>query len=395
MADQAKNMMIGFFVIAAFSIVVFMLMFLNPGIGDHGRILRVRFANIDKVNIGTRVTYAGRPVGEVIDIQEIPGAFNERNAVHGFVYTYELTLKIDSHINIYNTDTIDLRTSGLLGERSVCINPGSPLKGEELILMNDKIIYATETGSLEQTMKEFKELADSFEETFESAKIFVDDLNKAKLVEKITATVESVRNIAKALDNPQYWSEMLTNAHKFTESVNESWKTVDKTLNNALAISVSAKEVMGTVQAGKGTVGKLLVDDAIYLKTSSLLSKAEITLNDVNHYGILFHLDKGWQRLRARRLNLMQQLSTPQEFRNYFNDEIDRVTTSLTRVSSVLDETNGLISCEDLLENGEYTKVYSELLRRVNDLQEQLQMYNQQVVDVGVYKTELNSCLYE
>jgi phospholipid/cholesterol/gamma-HCH transport system substrate-binding protein len=63
MPDQAKNILIGIFVIVACAIIVFVLMFLHPSVGDESRLLRVRFANIDKITLGTRVNFAGKPVG--------------------------------------------------------------------------------------------------------------------------------------------------------------------------------------------------------------------------------------------------------------------------------------------------------------------------------------------
>ena len=65
MGDQYKNVMIAFFVIAAIAICTFVLMFIHPSIGDEKKILRARFTDIDKINTGTRVTYGGKPVGEV------------------------------------------------------------------------------------------------------------------------------------------------------------------------------------------------------------------------------------------------------------------------------------------------------------------------------------------
>ena len=47
MIDQTKNMMIGLFVIAACAIITFIILFLHPSVGDEGRVLRVRFANVD------------------------------------------------------------------------------------------------------------------------------------------------------------------------------------------------------------------------------------------------------------------------------------------------------------------------------------------------------------
>src|SRR5262245_49881377 len=163
MPDQVKNMLIGIFVIAALAVLVFALMFLHPSVGDKGRILRVRFADIDKISLGTRVTFAGKPVGEVIAITELPDVDQTRKAVNGIVYIYELKLRVDSGVNVFNTDEISARTSGLLGEKSVSIQPHPPAKGQELRIVNDDILYAKETGSVEDTLKQFRNLGDKVE----------------------------------------------------------------------------------------------------------------------------------------------------------------------------------------------------------------------------------------
>lgn len=366
MPDQAKNMLIGIFVVAACAIVIFVLMFLHPSVGDEGRLLRVRFANIDKITVGTRVTFAGKPVGEVISITELPDADTERRSINGYVYVYELTLRVDSGVNVFNTDELSSRTSGLLGEKTVAITPGAAKPGEELRIVNTEIIYASETGTVEDTLKEFKELSDKVELALDNFNNAFAKLNDEKFWENLGNTAQNLSDITSALNNKKQWSDILANTQQITEKIN----------------------------TGKGTLGRIISDDELYLRTTSLFSKGETVMNDINHYGILFHLDKGWQRLRARRMNLLQKLSTPQEFRNFFNDEIDEIQTSISRVAMILEELHCLPCwCYlDLLENPEYKKVFAELMRRVSGLEEEIKMYNQQVVDTAVHKTELIDC---
>ena len=87
MADQAKNILIGLFVLAAFAIITFMLLFLHPTVGDESKRYKVEFADIDKVNIGTRVTYGGKPVGEISEIKYIEDPKAQRKGKNGHVYT--------------------------------------------------------------------------------------------------------------------------------------------------------------------------------------------------------------------------------------------------------------------------------------------------------------------
>jgi phospholipid/cholesterol/gamma-HCH transport system substrate-binding protein len=68
MTDKMKNILIGLFVSAAVTLTIAMILFLDPKIGDGKKTLEVRFSNISGITIGTRVTFAGKPVGEVESI---------------------------------------------------------------------------------------------------------------------------------------------------------------------------------------------------------------------------------------------------------------------------------------------------------------------------------------
>ena len=321
MGDQLKNLMIGLFVIAATAIIIFVLLFLHPRVGNEEKVLRVRFADLDKINVGTRVTFAGKPVGEVDHIEEIREAIDHRVGLNGTVYVYDVFLKVDSSVNVYNTDEIYSRTSGLLGEKSINIDPHPPEPGQKLILINNQIIYATELGSVEDALKKLTHIADVVEVTLVSANE-IKDIKKKDIIGKSAAALENIRDITQALNKPEKWAHALDN-------LDDSLTNIDKMTN-------SGYKIVDTVYKGEGTLGHLLMKDDIYLKFNAILNKADIVMNDVNHYGLLYSTNSDWQRLRARRLNLLQRLRTPQEFSNYFNDEVDNISTSLSRVTMVL-----------------------------------------------------------
>lgn len=371
MIDQTKNMMIGLFVIAACAIITFIILFLHPSVGDEGKVLRVRFANIDKLNIGTRVTFAGRPVGEVVEITEVPSVISEREVKNGKVYAYELKMAVDSKVNVFNTDSVYARTSGLLGEKSVEISPGALKKGMELVNLNDQLIYAQESGSVEDVFKDFSNIACKVDQALDNLNCLLKDCKER----------DTIKNINTALDN----------TNLLLGRLNSKWSSFDCTCNHLNELCCNLNTLSRKVLNGEGSIGKLCCCDDFYLRTTSVVSKAETIMDDINHWGLLFHLDKGWQRLRARRLNLMLTLRTPQEFRNYFNDEVNQISTSLSRVSMVLDRSWNSPCGGCLVEDREFTKVYAELMRRVETLEEALKMYNQQLVDTEVKKTELCS----
>lgn len=383
MNDQAKNILIGIFVIFAFSIIVFVLMFLNPNVGNENTRLKVRFANIDKVTLGTRVTFGGKPVGEVVGIREIEESIDQRHPHQGIVYIYELDLAVDSSVKVFNTDEVSARTSGLLGEKSVAITPQPAVDNQPIRLVNNEIIYANEAGSVEDTFKEFKELSDKIELALDEAIDLLQRVRNEKVIENIGTSVANIKDITSSLNNKTQWSELLTNLHEISFKLNHTWDKIDETFTNFANIS-------RTVDEGEGTMGRLLKRDDLYLHSISVMNKAETIMNDINHYGLLFHSDKKWQRLRARRMNLMQTLSTPQEFRNYFNDEVDQITTSLERVNMIMEQTDCLCPSFTLFENKDFTKVFAELVRRIGVLEEEIRMYNIQLVSEDVRTTELD-----
>lgn len=398
MADQFKNFLIGLFVTAAAGVIIFILMFLHPRIGDDGKLLHVRFTDIDKVTVGTRVTYAGKPVGEVIKIEEVEYGREGRTDASGRIYIYDLTLRVDSAVNVYNTDEISSRTSGLLGEKNIEITPMAPHPNQVLRIIDNQPIYALETGSVEDTFKEIKDVAHKIEKALDAAIDVINDIKEQHLVKKITHTVENLESITTSLNKPEEWSEILANVHTLSQRALYSWNNVDKALVSINNAAESAQQFMNQghqtfldVGSGKGTMGKLVANDELYLRFNSIMSKLETTMDDINHYGLLFHSNKGWQRLRARRLNLLQQLRTPQEFRNYFNDEIDQISTSISRVFMVLNEVGGDPYCTTMSQNPEFNKVFAELMRRVSMLEEEIRLYNIQITETEVHQTELGN----
>ncbi len=383
MGDQAKNILIGIFVIAAFSILTFMLLFLHPTVGDDGKKLSFRFSDVDKVNPGTRVTYGGKPVGEVTAIREVIDPNNPRKTINGYVYLYEVDAVVDSKVRIYNSDNVSLRTSGLLGEKSVAITPLPPRPDQVLREVDNEVIFANETGSVEETLKEFKELSDKFEDTLDAILTFFKDVNKSNLVAKTTETIENIRDITASLNNKEKLEGILNNVYTLSDNVIGTFKGVDEVI-------AMADEIVGKTAKGEGTVGRLFMKDDAYLRLNSLLSKTETLMDDINHYGLLFSSDKNWQRLRARRANLLYKLESPQEFRNYFNDEVNEIMTALSRVNNVMENTSCLPCYDQLADDCEFKKVLAELIRRVKMLEESIQMYNTQLMNVETCKTELS-----
>lgn len=366
MPDQAKNALIGLFIITAIAIIIYILLFLHPSTGNEEQILRVRFVNIDKVTRGTRVLFAGEPVGEVADVHEVPNARAKENVINGQVYIFELTLKIDSRVEVYTTDKISVHTAGLLGEKSVEIDPVAQKPGVSLVRVEDHILYATPSVSVDDTLQDIMKISAKAQLALDKVNDQLDIIKNEHFWENLASSARNIKEITQTINDPEFLSQTLTNIREASVNFKDAGENV--------------KMTTAGLREGRGTLGRLFVKDDVYLQLNSVMSKAQTIMDDINHYGLLFQNDKSWQRLRARRMNLMAKLSTPQEFQNYFNDEVDQISTSLSRVSMVLKQTDNC--CIPVVCSPDFVKVFGELLLRVESLEKDIKLYNEQVVEI-------------
>lgn len=396
MIDYMKNMLIGLFVVVACALIVGIILFLEPSVGDGKETLIVRFSNINGLSLGTRVMFAGKPVGEVVAIEQIPHAREQPTDELGQVYFYQLVLHIDSSVHVYNTDEITVQTSGLLGEKSIAIVPRSPPKGVKPTLITAKTpVYAESVDPLESAFNELGQLSDKVEETLDKviawidqngqelgaaiqsfddamyeASITLSQINKSNLLGDIQM---GVQNFSAAMRDVHYAFEELSDADAFNN--------LGITMRNVQKASFAIENVMNNVANGKGTIGKLFTDDDTYLRVTAILSKLDTTMNDVNHYGFLFNLNKEWQRTRLKQATILNALNTPENFRDYFNKEVDLINTSMSRLSMLVDRAENSPEKRKIFNTNLFQRDFAELMRRAQSLYDNLKLYNQQLME--------------
>ncbi len=401
-----KNLLIGLFIVAAMFAVAWAILFFKPSIGDGKKILHVRFSNVAGISIGTRVTLAGKPVGEVAAIKEVKTAREDQVDALGRIYFYELTLRVDSSVEIYNTDQLAIRTTGLLGEKSIAIIPMAPGKGEEAKLVTDQILYADSTEPLEQAFHEVSSVAEkldsavgNFEQWFmenkeelsEAIQSFANAMGEAHVTLKSFNEKDMVSSVKDAVDvftdNMKLIRDALQEMHQ-----NEMVSKFDEILTNFVDASKSIKTDGGEMLAninkftkdianGKGTLGKLISDEDFYLRFTNIMSKVDTLMNDINHYGLLFQYDKHWQRIRTKRANLLQALQTPKEFRQFYEGEIDGINVGIERLSMLLERAEQRKNKTEILQSPSFKKDFADLLQKVDGLMDSLKLYNEDIIE--------------
>lgn len=388
MKDSLKNILIGLFVIGAITILVSMILFLDPKVGDGKKSLQVRFANIAGISDGTRVSYAGKPVGEVVSILEIPDARTEKIDETGKIYCYLLTLKLDSSVTVYDTDEIAIRSTGLMGEKSIAILPKGAPAGKTAKVITDEILIANSIDPLENTFNQVAKTANKMEATLsefnhwfkQNQQPLTDTLaalhNTLRRADTTLATLDEEKLLPTLKEATEGFNDFLTRASKLTDNLRG---TVEAFNVDGIEAIQNLNQISKDVVTGTGTLGRFIAQDDFYLRLTSMISKAETLMNDVNHYGLLFQYDKHWQRSRTKRANILKCLSSPKEFRAYFETEVDSMNTSLGRLTELLDKAEDEGEREKIVQNPEFKKQFANLLRQIEGLSGCIKLYNEEL----------------
>lgn len=395
MNDQLKNFLIGIFILCGICLTVFTVLFLKPSVGDMEQILSVRFSDINRINVGTRVLFAGRPVGEVTAINQIYDARQQPTDDQGRVYFYQLTLKIDSGVKVYNTDDVSIETSGLLGEKSVSITPRAPPKGVVPLLITHQPIYADSSDPFEDAVTSFTNLSHEMQGTFKQVTNWIrengTDLATAvrstgSAMDGIDRTMTSI-NDQKVVDDvqgslKQFQGALIDVQTAFNQlDQAEAFQNAGVVMQNLKNTTNSLETITTNVAQGKGTVGKLLDNDDLYLRVNAIMTKVNTLMNDVNHYGILFHLNKKWQRTRLQQVIELNALATPVEFKAYFQQEVDSINMAMSRISMLIDRADQSPERTEILHSELFERDFADLLRLTEELNDNLRLYNQQLMD--------------
>lgn len=305
MTERMKAFWLGLFIIVALALFAWLVLFLKPGSGD-GRVeLKVRFSNIDNVNVGTRVTFAGKPVGEVVKIQEIEDPRKAPADTLGNLYIYELTLKVDSSVKVFSYDEIVFATSGLLGEKSIAIIPKAPPPGA-LSAQNvtDEVLYAHSTDKIEQTLNKLAGVADTFGNTLTQVGSFIQsnssDFNAA-LKNFSSATIEMRSFIVHAneteiIDKISNASDRLSLTMRKAEdffTLLERQQLAENMGSSFANLSLLSNQMCH----GEGTLAQLIQSDCLYVQVMTVACQLRAILDDMRNYGLLYQFDRKWQRV--------------------------------------------------------------------------------------------------
>lgn len=234
---------IGIFVLAGFVILIVFIFYLGSKekLFSSTTQVRSRFANVNNLKRGAEVDMAGINIGSV---QEIRLPSNARDSV-------TVTMKvITDAIKLIHTDSrAMITTAGLIGDRLVVISMGSDTTP------------AVEPGStiLGQAPQDFAKLYDTLTAVIEQLDSVA--FEATKLVKKIT---EGHGTLALLINDDSLYRNANRMAANASETFAHAKDAVDRMESNFDRVSNGVSDVVGRINRGEGSLGKLLTKDDLY-----------------------------------------------------------------------------------------------------------------------------------
>ena len=251
----------------------------------------VEYDNVEDLAQSAPVTLNGLGIGKVnkITINENTGKL-----------LVELQLK--TNFPVSKTSTAALYSPSLIGGKQIKIIPN--LADKELAIDGQTLAPAVELGLTESLGGKIEPIQQKLNVMLENINTLVAGLNnvldkkgqedlKKSLAElsqtmeqfhKASGSINSILDTNKAQINGAVtnFNKMSSNFNKISDSLNKAdlGKTV-RSLNQTLA---KVDGIMANLNAGKGSAGKLLNDDALYNNLAKTSKELELLLQDVRLY---------------------------------------------------------------------------------------------------------------
>lgn len=254
------------------------------------RTFYIEYDNIRGLNKASTVSINGLQVGRVSDITFNPDPDKRGMLVVKILVEDDFEFSKNSVVKIYST--------GIIGGESLAIIPNyegdpavsgdyltgevesdiftsvgqslNPLKTkvERVIIEADSLLIALNDVLDEKTRNSFKRTIQGFETTVSSMNSTLNSLNQLIDSSSVTlnATLENTKTVT---DNFAKVSDTLVNAN-----LGETVKTLQATLNNVNGL-------LAGLEAGKGTIGKLMQNDSLYVNLTNASKEMEELLREM------------------------------------------------------------------------------------------------------------------
>ena len=211
--------------------------------------LNATFGRVTGLEVGTQVRLAGLPAGEVLEVR-IPAKPSEP-------FVVRMRLREDLRPLITADSVPAVQTDGIVGnafiqvgigsDEAPVVSPGDTLTGRDPV--------------------EFADLIQEGQETFRTVAAEIIDLRG-----EVSMAITGLTNTAETA------TMMIGEVGTHVESIAEASADVVRDAQAALA---EARGVLTDVRAGRGTIGRLLTDDALYERVVAGSQEVELAVRNI------------------------------------------------------------------------------------------------------------------
>ena len=310
----SRELKTGIIAVVAISLFVWGFNFLKGErlFAKANRTFKTEYANVQGLNTASVVTINGVIVGKVLEI-----TFSNEPTKKGFL---EVEFSINNDFEFSKNSIAKIYSTSLMGGKSLAIVPsyegetamsGDLLKGE---IESD--IFSTASEMLNPLQAKFENVITNIDSLMVGLNDILDINSRNHLkaaIIQLNSTMTTFNSAGKKLDNilasnTNSLKATLNNAEKITNdfsklsenlaSVNLAGTVQDleKTLSNV-------NSLLSNIEKGKGTIGKLMTDDQMYINLENASKELEELLREFKehpkrfvHFSLFGKKDKGIQK---------------------------------------------------------------------------------------------------
>lgn len=236
MKKKSHEVSVGVFVILGFVILTMVLFFVSKvSLFRPGYTVDVMFNYVSILNKGAPVRMAGVRIGEVNQVEIVYDQGTQNNRV-------KVKLFIEKGVEIRENYAFTIRGTHVLSEPHVEI---SPKPGTFPLLHKGSVVEGVPLVAVEELIDRAHEILSHLASILGKFKSGMDD----------QGTIEDLKTLIKNLSS-------------LSGSLNTSLKAPDgnvhQSFQNIESTSASLSKILGKVEKGDGTLGKLLMEDELY-----------------------------------------------------------------------------------------------------------------------------------
>jgi phospholipid/cholesterol/gamma-HCH transport system substrate-binding protein len=252
--------------------------------------LYVEYENVEGLTLSSPITINGLIVGKVnkIDINNQTGKI-------------KVELQINSDFPIKKNSVAEIYAPSPIGGKQIAILPSQV--GADAV-DGDYLISSSKLGLTDELAKQIEPLKDKITKLLDNANVMLENVNQVLDPKSKENLRQSLANLNEILvqfkdasmqvnsmftENKSKINGTLSNVEKASANFSKvsdslAKANIGQTVKNLEKTLANVDKMMGDMQAGKGTMGKLLKDDALYNNFNKTSKELELLLQDLRLY---------------------------------------------------------------------------------------------------------------